>query len=136
MAATAKEQSLGTKPTVLTVVFVLLALFHSCIHLLDAVYVVHFPFGATVEFSDHESSPDPSRLDGSSVEFVAETPGPDWEDDPLTIVLSDDKKGPPKLKKKTLTEYFTPTPHSTLPFGSIVPRSSPIAGAQMSLYAW
>ena len=135
MAATAKEQSLGTKPTVLAVVFVLLALFHSCIRLLDAVYVVHFHVHS-MKFSDRELSTDPSRLDGSSVEFVAETPGPDWEDDPLTIVLSDDKKGPPKLKKKTLTEYFTPTPHSTLPFGSIVPRSSPIAGAQMSLYAW
>ena len=66
MAATAKEQSLGTKPTTLAVVYVLLALFHSSISLLNAVYVFHFPFGATMEFSDRESSPDPSRSDGSS----------------------------------------------------------------------
>ena len=65
MAATAKEQSLGAKPTALAVVFVLLALFCSSISLLDAVYVVHFPFGATIEFSDRESSPDPFRSDGS-----------------------------------------------------------------------
>ena len=87
MAATAKEQSLGTKPTTLAVVFVLLALFLSSISLLDAVYVVHFPFGATIKFSDRESSPDPSHSVGSSEEFVAETPGPDWEDDPSTIIL-------------------------------------------------
>ena len=55
MAATAKEQSLGAKPTTLAVVFVLLALFCSSISLLDGVYVVHFPFGATMEFSDRES---------------------------------------------------------------------------------
>ena len=61
MAATAKEQSLVAKPTTLTVVFVLLALFRSPISLLDAMYVVHSPFGATMEFSDRESSPDPSR---------------------------------------------------------------------------
>ena len=48
MAVTAKELSLGTKPTMLAVVFVLLALFCSSISLLDAVYVVHFPFGATM----------------------------------------------------------------------------------------
>ena len=65
MAATAKEQSLGAKPTALAVVFVLLALFCSSISLLDAVYVVHFPSGATMEFSDHESSPHSSRSDGS-----------------------------------------------------------------------
>ena len=65
MAATAKEQSLGTKPTMLAVVFVLLALFRSSISLLDAVYAVHFLFGATMEFSDHESSPDPLRSDGT-----------------------------------------------------------------------
>ena len=44
----------GTKPrskaTTLAVVFVLLVLF-----VLDGVYVVHFPFGATMEFSDRES---------------------------------------------------------------------------------
>ena len=56
MAAAAKEQSLGAKPTTLVVVFVLLALFRSSISFLDAVYVVHFPFGATMEFSDRESS--------------------------------------------------------------------------------
>ena len=55
MAATAKEQSLGAKPTTLAVVFVVLALFRSCISLLDGVYVVLFPFGATMEFSDRES---------------------------------------------------------------------------------
>ena len=77
MAATAKEQSLGTKPTTLAVVFVLLALSRSSISLLNAVYAVHFLFGATMEFSDRESSPDPPRLDGSSVEFVVETQGPD-----------------------------------------------------------
>ena len=60
MAATAKEQSLGTKLTTLAVVFVLLALFRSSLSLLDSVYVVHIPFGATMEFSDRESSPDPS----------------------------------------------------------------------------
>ena len=65
MAATAKEQSLGAKPTALAVVFVLLALFCSSISLLDAVYVVHFLSGATMEFSDHESSPHPSCSDGS-----------------------------------------------------------------------
>ena len=65
MAVTAKEQSLGIKPTMLAVVFVLLALFRSSTSLLNAVYVVHFPFGATMEFSDRESSPDPSRSDGS-----------------------------------------------------------------------
>ena len=65
MAATAKEQSLGAKPTTLAVVFVLLALFCSSISLLDAVYVVHFPSGVTMEFSDRKSSPDPSRLNGS-----------------------------------------------------------------------
>ena len=65
MAATAKEQSLGAKPTTLAVVFVLQALFRLSISLLDAVYVVHFPSGATMEFSDHESSPEPSRSDGS-----------------------------------------------------------------------
>ena len=54
MAATAKEQSLGAKPTTLAAVFVLLALFRSSISLLDGVYVVHFPFGATMEFSDRE----------------------------------------------------------------------------------
>ena len=65
MAATAKEQSLGAKPTALAVVFVLLALFRASISLLDAVYFVHLPFGAPMEFSDRESSPDPSRSDGS-----------------------------------------------------------------------
>ena len=65
MAATAKKQSLGAKPTALAVVFVLLALFRSCISLLDAVYVVHFPSGATMEFSDREPSPHPSRSDSS-----------------------------------------------------------------------
>ena len=83
MAAMAKEQSLGTKPTMLAAVFVLLALFLSSISLLGAVYVVHFLFGATVEFSDCKSFPDSSRSDGSSVEFVAEMPGPDREDDPV-----------------------------------------------------
>ena len=87
------------------------------------MYVVHFPFWATMEFNDRESSPDPSRSDGSSVEFVVETPGSDWEDDPSTIVLSDNEEGPPKPKKKTLTEYFTPTPCSTLPFRRCVPCS-------------
>ena len=48
MAVTAKEQGLGIKPTMLAVVFVFLALFHSSTSLLDAVYVVHYPFGATV----------------------------------------------------------------------------------------
>ena len=130
MAATAKEQSLGTKPTTLAVVFVLLALFRSSISLLDVVYVVHFLFGAraTMEFSDRESSPDPSRSNGSSVEFVVETPGPDWEDDPSTIVLRDNEEGPPK-PKKTLTEYFMPTPRSTLPFMRIVPHSQPTSSA-------
>ena len=47
MAATAKEQSLGAKPTTLAVVFVLLALFCSSISLLDAVYGVHLPSGVT-----------------------------------------------------------------------------------------
>ena len=47
-------------------VSVFLALFHSPISLLDAVYVVHSPFGVTLEFSDQESSPDPSRSDGNS----------------------------------------------------------------------
>ena len=60
MAATAKEQSLGAKLTALAVVFVLLALFCSSVSLLDAVYAVHFPPGATMEFSDRESSPNPS----------------------------------------------------------------------------
>ena len=87
------------------------------------MYVVHFPFGATMEFSDRELSPDPSLSDGSSVEFVVETPGSDWEDNPSTIVLSDNEEGPPKPKMKTLKEYFTPTPRSTLPFGRSVPRS-------------
>ena len=59
MAATAKEQNLGTKPTTLAVVFVILALFRSSISLIYAVYVVHFPFGATMEFSDRKLSPDP-----------------------------------------------------------------------------
>ena len=108
-----------------------LALFCSSISLLDIVYVVHFPFDATMEFNDRELSPDTSRSDRSSVEFVAETPGPDWEDDPSTIVLSDNKEGPPKLKKKTPMEYFTPTPRSTLQS-----NSSLTAGAQMSLYTW
>ena len=76
------SQNLGTKPT-LAVVIVLLALFCSSISLLDTVYVLHFPFGATMEFSDHELSPDASRSDRSSVKFVAETSGPDWEDNPL-----------------------------------------------------
>ena len=48
-------------------------------------------FGATMELSDSKSSPDPSHSDRSSVEFVAETPGPDWEDEPSTIVLSDNE---------------------------------------------
>ena len=65
MAAMAKEQNLGTKPTTLAVVFVILALFRSSISLFNAVYVVHFPFGATMEFSDRESSPDPFHSDGS-----------------------------------------------------------------------
>ena len=40
MAATANEQSrLGTKPITLAFVFVILALFHSSISLLDAVYI-------------------------------------------------------------------------------------------------
>ena len=67
MVVTAKKQSLGIKPTTLAVVFVLLLcpLFRPSTSLLDAVYVVHFPFGATMEFSDRESSPDPSRSDGS-----------------------------------------------------------------------
>ena len=56
-----------------------------------------------MEFSDRKLSPDPSRSDGSSVEFVAEMPGPDWEDDPWTIVLSDNEEGLPKPKKKMLT---------------------------------
>ena len=29
------------------------------------MYVVHFPFDATMEFSDGESSPDPPRSDSS-----------------------------------------------------------------------
>ena len=53
----------GTKPR--NVVFVFLALLCSSISLLDAVYVVQFPFGATMEFGDRESSPDPTRSDGS-----------------------------------------------------------------------
>ena len=92
MAATAQEQNLGAKPTMLAVVFVLLTLFLSSISLLDAVYVVRFPFGATIKFSDRESSPDPSHSVGSSEEFGAETPGSDWEDDPSTIVLSDNEE--------------------------------------------
>ena len=60
-----KEHSLGTKATMLTVVFVLLALFCLFISLLDTVYIVRFPFGVTVESSDRKSSPDPSRSDGS-----------------------------------------------------------------------
>ena len=91
-----------------------------------------FFFGATVEFSDRESSPDPSCSNGSSVEFVVEAPGLDWEDDILTIVLSDNEEGPPKPKKKTLTKHFTPTPRSTLPFGRIVPRSQPTSSAAIS----
>ena len=73
MAATAKEQSLGAKPMTLAVAFVLLALFRSSISLLDAVYVVHFPFGAAMEFSDRESSPDPSRSDGSLALLFAQS---------------------------------------------------------------
>ena len=73
-AATAKEQSLGAKPTALAVVFVLLALFCSSISLLHAVYVVHFSSGATMEFSDGEPSLHPSRLDGSlALLFVRST---------------------------------------------------------------
>ena len=55
MAATAKEQSLETKPTMLAVVFVLLALFRSSISLLDAVYIIHLSFGATIQslIADH-----------------------------------------------------------------------------------
>ena len=65
MAAVAKEQTLGAKPTTLAVVFVNLALFHLSISLLDAVNVVHFPSGATMEFSNRELSPDPSCSDRS-----------------------------------------------------------------------
>ena len=68
MTATAKKQSLGTKPTMLAVVFLLLALFRSSINLLGTVYVVHFPFDVTMEFDDRELSPDPSCLDRSSVD--------------------------------------------------------------------
>ena len=65
MAVTVKEQGLGTKPATLAVVFVLLALFRLSTSFLDAVYVNHFPFGVTIEFSDRKSSPDPSHSDGS-----------------------------------------------------------------------
>ena len=51
-----------------------------------------------MEFSDRELSPDPSRSDRSFVEFVAEVPGSDWEDNPSTMVLSDNEEDPPKLK--------------------------------------
>ena len=63
MAATAKEQSLGTKPATFAVVFVILALFRLSISLLDAVYIVHFLFS--------ESSPDSSRSDGSLALLLA-----------------------------------------------------------------
>ena len=73
MAVTAKEQSLGTKPATLAVVCVLLALFRSSISLLNAVYVVHFTFGAAMEFSNRKSSPDPSHSDGSLALLFAQS---------------------------------------------------------------
>ena len=50
----------------------------------------------------------------SSVKFVAEIPGPNWEDDQLTIIWSD-SKSPPKLKK--LTEYFNLLAEVLFPLG-------------------
>ena len=47
------------------------------------------------------------------VEFVAKTPGPEWEDNLSTIILRDSKEGPPKPKIKTLMEYFIPTEYSS-----------------------
>ena len=68
-----------------------------------------------MDFSERESSPKLSSSAESSVEFVAEIPGPDCEEESLTIVLTDSEDCPPKLKRK-LTEYFTPARRNTPPF--------------------
>ena len=61
----------GGKPTTFVVVFVLLSLFRSPISPLDAVYAIRFcSVGATVDFSDHESSPESSCSGKSSVEIL------------------------------------------------------------------
>ena len=68
-----------------------------------------------MDFSERESSPELSSSAESSVEFVAEIPGPDCEEESSTIVLTDSEDGLPKPKRK-LTEYFTPARRNTLPF--------------------
>ena len=43
--------------------------------LVSLSFCIRFPFGATMDFSDHESSPELSCSGKSSVEFVAECGG-------------------------------------------------------------
>ena len=74
--------------------------------------------GSTMDFSERESSPKLSSSAESSVEFAAEIPGPECEEESSTIVLTDSEDGLPKPKRK-LTEYFTPARRNTLP---IAPR--------------
>ena len=76
----------------------------------------HFNFGATMDF-DRESSPNLPCSSESSVEFVMKTPGPDWEDNQSTIILSDREDGPPR--KKILMEYFRPTSALLCPLGEL-----------------
>ena len=47
-----------------------------------------------MDFSEHELSPELSSLPESSVEFVAEIPGPDYEEELLTFVLTDSEDSP------------------------------------------
>ena len=57
--------------------------------------------GSTMDFSERESSPELSSSAESSVEFVAEIPGPDYEEESSTIVLTDSEDGPPKPKRNS-----------------------------------
>ena len=70
----------------------------------------------TVDFSDCKSSPDLSCLGESLVQFVAKTPGPDWEDNPLTIIIESQhgvtaRKVRQAKEEEDIHGYFTLTHH-------------------------
>ena len=66
-----------------------------------------------MDFTECELSPELSSSAESSVEFVAEIPGQDCEEQSSTIILTDSEDGPPKPEKK-LTKYFTPACQNSL----------------------
>ena len=82
--------------------------------LVSLSFCIRFPFGATMDFSDCESSLDPSCSGESLVEFVAE-----WQDTTeaqtgktahcLSCILSDSEESLPKQRRhsRSITRLLT-----------------------------